>query len=316
MSVVFLFPGQSSRYPEMFDRLHRQAPDESARVLGEASDILGRDLRAFYSSRNPDLFAGNRDVQIGVFLASHVHLLALEGAGVRADLSLGLSLGEYNHLVHIGALAFSDALRLVDARGAAYDEGPEGAMISVFPLSAQELADALSRVDPAGRVEIANLNSPTQNVLSGDREAIHDVAALLESEYGVSCTVIEHRLPMHSSVFRPVADALRPHLRKAPWRSPRLPYLPNLTGRIERDPSPERIAELLERHVHSPVLFRASVELAAAWHPDAAFVEVGPRSVLHNLLSRRWLQVRRYCTDPQDAPLAFETIAKEVARGS
>jgi len=316
MKAIFLFPGQSSRYPEMIDRLFEQAPEEARRVFGEASDVLGRDLRAHYSATNPAIFATNSDVQIGVFLANHTHLLAIERASVTASFSLGLSLGEYNHLVHIGAIAFTDALRLVAARGAAYDKGPDGAMVSVFPLPLEDLASIVARVQSVGCVEIANLNSPTQHVLSGDREAVTAAASLAELEYGVSCVLIERRIPMHSTPFRPAALAFRPALEKAPWRTPRLPYLPNVLGHFEPDPTPARITDLLERHVHNAVLFRDSVELLAAAHPEAAFIEVGPKAVLHNLLSRRWLKVRRYCTDvPGGAPLAFESIAAEVNHG-
>ena len=314
MRAIFLFPGQSSRYPEMIDRLCEHAPEEASRVLGEASELLGRDLRAFYSAGNPDMFATNRGIQVGVFLATHIHLLAIEEAGVRAALSLGLSLGEYNHLVHIGAIRFADAVRLVDARGAAYDAGPEGAMVSVFPLPVEDLAAIVARVQAVGCVEIANLNSPTQNVLSGDREAVNAAAALAETEHGATCVLIERRVPMHSSVFRPVAQAMRPVLRAAPWTPPRLPYLPNARGRFERDPTPHVIAGLLEEHVHRPVRLRASIELLAAEHPDAAFVEVGPRAVLHNLLSRKWLRVKRLCTDSHGGePPAFRAIAEELS---
>lgn len=317
MRAVFLFPGQSSRYPEMIDRLFEHAPEEASRVFGEASAALGRDLRAAFSASNPDLFATNRDVQIGVFLANHTHLLALERTGLTASLSVGLSLGEYNHLVHIGAIAFVDALRLVDARGAAYDAGPEGAMISVFPLGVDDLAAIIARVQAVGRVEIANLNSPTQNVLSGDREAVSAAAALADLEHGASAVLIEKRIPMHSVLFRPVADALREALREAPWKTPSLPYLPNVLGRFEPEPTPARIAELLELHVYNSVLFRSSVELLALENEGAAFVEVGPRAVLHNLLSRKWLRVKRFCTDPPGgAPPRFAEIAEEIAHAA
>ncbi len=317
MKPIFLFPGQSSRYPGMIDRLFEHAPEDANRVFAEASAVLGRDLRAAYSAGNPHLFATNREVQVGVFLANHIHLLALERTGLTASLSVGLSLGEYNHLVHIGAIRFTDALRLVDARGAAYDAGPEGAMISVFPLAVDDLTAIIARVQTVGCVEIANLNSPTQNVLSGDREAVSAAAALADLEHGASCVLIEKRIPMHSTLFRPVADALRGTLEEAPWQTPRLPYLPNVLGQWELDPSPQRIADILERHVYTSVLFRASIELLARENEGAAFVEVGPRAVLHNLLSRKWLRVKRFCTDPPGgAPPRFAEIAEEITHAA
>lgn len=317
MTPIFMFPGQSSRYPEMIDRLCSWAQEGAREVLGEASEMLGRDLRAHYRAENPNIFATNRDVQVGVFVANHIHLVALERAGVHAKLSLGLSLGEYNHLVHIGALRFADAVRLVDARGAAYDAGPSGAMASVFPLSLDELEDVVIRAREHGPLEIVNLNSPTQNVIAGAPEAIDAAAAILDDEHSAECRVIEQRVPMHASVFRPVATALEPVLNRAPFHAPRYPYLPNVLGHFEPNATASRIAQLLAHHVYSPVLFRASIDFLADKHADAGFIEVGPRAVLFNLLSRKWRPNPRYKTDaPEDPGTAFETTARELKRAA
>lgn len=313
---VFMFPGQSSRYPEMMDRLMARAPHAATPVLELASDVLGRDLRAHFRADNADAFATNRDVQLGVFIANYIHQRALEQSGVRAELSLGLSLGEYNHLVHIGALEFVDALRVVNARGAAYDAGPEGAMASVFPLDVDELAEVVERVREHGPLEIANLNSPTQNVLSGARASIDAASAILEDEYSCECVMIEQRIPMHASIFRPAADALRPVLEAAPWREAARPYLPNVLARFEDAPTASRITELLCQHVYSPVRWRQSIDFIAERYPDAAFVEVGPRAVLYNLLSRKWRTNARFKTDaPEGKPATYESTAKELQSG-
>jgi [acyl-carrier-protein] S-malonyltransferase len=300
----------------MIDRLMISAPAEARAVLDLASDCLGRDLRAHYRADNPAVFTTNRDVQVGVFVANHVHLTALERAGVMAPLSVGLSLGEYNHLVHIGALDFASALRLVDARGDAYDLGPSGAMASVFPLCLDELREVVERARRVGPLEVASLNSPTQNVLSGARAAIDAARAILDEEHGVECVLIEERIPMHASIFAPAAAALWHALEQAPWRTPHLPYLPNVLGSFEPEPRPGRIMDLLARHVHSPVLFRASIEQLVEHRGNAAFVEVGPRGVLYNLLSRKWISRPRFKTDTgEHGGRAFLAIAEELSRG-
>lgn len=316
MTPAFMFPGQSSRYPEMIDRLVERVPEVARDVLGEASAALGRDVRAHYRAQNCGIFDTNRDVQVGVFVANHVNMVALERSGVRADVSLGLSLGEYNHLVHIGALQFADAVRLVDARGAAYDAGPEGAMASVFPLDLEELAPVVERARAHGPLEIANLNSPTQNVISGARAAVDAASAILDDEHGCECVLIEQRIPMHASMFRPVIDSLGPALERAPWCSPSLRYLPNVLGRFELDPTPARFVELLSQHAYRAVMWRDSIDYLVDLYPDIAFVEVGPRAVLYNLLSRKWLSRPRYKTDAVDGNGAFDAVVRELSRGA
>jgi [acyl-carrier-protein] S-malonyltransferase len=316
MRPAFLFPGQSSRDPRVFERLGRVAPGATRATLARASERLGRDLAAHYVPENPAIFARNRDVQVGVFVANHVFLETLERAGVTATISAGLSLGEYNHLVHAGALDFEDALALVDARGAAYDEGPEGSMAAVFPLEREDVLSILERARAHGCIEIGNDNSPTQHVLTGARDAVAAAVSIAEEELYARAVVIEHRIPMHCSLFRPVAERYRAALRAAPLRSPTKPYVSNVLGAVVAEPTPDLLRELLERHVHEPVRFRESIEAIAARHPDAAFVEVGPRSVLHDLLDRRWRKEPRFKTDGEDVGVQIACVAKELSRGA
>ncbi len=302
MTLVFMFPGQSSRYPGMLDKLAHLHP-RAAEVLGLASDALGRDLRSHYSEDNPAAFERNVDVQLGVFVANHMMLSALQAEGVDADLSLGLSLGEYNHLTHIGALDFVEALRLVKARGEAYDGGPRGYMASVQPLDLEALEQVVEAVRAQGHgvLEIVNLNSPRQHVLSGEQGAVEAAVALLEDEHYVVPTIIERQVPMHSSLFVGVGEALRPHLRRARFRVARRPYLPNRLGAPVAAASHDDYVSLLAEHVHTPVLWRRSIDNLIAAHPDAVLVEVGPRQVLFNLLDRKWVSNRaRFCTDSRE----------------
>lgn len=301
MTLVFMFPGQSSRYPGMLDKLAQLHP-RAAEVLGLASDALGRDLRSHYSEDNAAAFEHNVDVQIGVFVANHMMLSALQAQGVDADLSLGLSLGEYNHLTHIGALDFVDALRLVKARGEAYDAGPRGYMASVQPLDLEALEEVVEAVRGQGHgvLEIVNLNSPRQHVLSGEQAAVEAAVALLEDEHYVVPTIIERQVPMHSSLFTGVGEALRPHLRRARFRPTRRPYLPNRLGAPLTSASHDDFVSLLADHVHTPVLWRRSIDHLIASHPDAVLVEVGPRQVLFNLLDRKWVNRPRFCTDSRE----------------
>src|SRR5215204_3692224 len=105
----------------MLEHAVAMAPESNLRLVAEASNILGRDLLKHYRADNASIFATNRDVQVGVFLSNHLAFRSLGRSGAPATRSLGLGPGEYNHLVHIGALDFAHALRLVDARGKAFD---------------------------------------------------------------------------------------------------------------------------------------------------------------------------------------------------
>jgi [acyl-carrier-protein] S-malonyltransferase len=292
-----MFPGQSSRYPGMIDKLAALDPENLA-ILEQASELLGRDLGAHYRAPDDVAYGRNRDVQIGVFLANHMLLTVLEQAGLQAQASLGLSLGEWNHLVHIGALDFSQALLAVEQRGEAYDAGPAGAMASVFPISLEELQEVCDRVKDAGVLEVVNLNSPRQQVLSGDRAALDKALEVLEEDFYCEAVIIERQVPMHCSTFAPVGKRFGEYLSTVTFAKPQVPYLPNRLGCFEDDPD---FVDLLSTHVCRPVYWQRSVDFVLDRWPDATLVEVGPKKVLYNLLDRKWHKgVDKHHTDVTD----------------
>lgn len=299
MKLVYIFPGQSSLYPGMITKLVRMHLP-NGEMLAAASDFLHRDLAAHYQEDNPDIFASNRDIQVGVFLANNMFLNILDHAGLSADISLGLSLGEYNHLVHIGAIPFREALLTVEQRGLAYDGGPAGSMASIFPIDIDELEGVVEKASRAGVLEIVNLNSPSQHVISGEQPAVEKALRILDEEHFASAVVIEKKIPMHCSTFEPVGRKFREHLETVPFAKPRLPYFPNRLGRPLDAPSREDFVDHLATHVHHPVLWRRSIDTIVERWPDAVFVEVGPRKVLFGLLQKKWHRVHKFHVDSQE----------------
>jgi [acyl-carrier-protein] S-malonyltransferase len=298
-SLAFIFPGQNSRYPAMLEKLVARDCD-SLRWIERASDVLGRDLAKHFRAANPAIFARNRDVQIGVFLANHLHWQNLDRAGVRAGHSAGLSLGEYNHLVHIGAIDFDDAVRLLEARGTAYERGPAGMMAAICPVALDELEPMLHDLGLGERLGVAMINSPRQIVLSGDAGAVDAGTARAEDAFGTATVVIEPSVPMHSPLFQCVGDAFGTVLESVDWRQPVLPYVANVSGRLEAEATSAVFVDALSRQVSSTVRWRDCVEAVASASGETTFVETGPKSILSGFFGRRWFSPTRFATDAAD----------------
>lgn len=294
MTIVYMFPGQNSRYPEMIDRLREWSGCD--RILQDASDVLGYDVRSHYRSDNPQVFSHNRHIQIGVFLAGYIHSERLAAEGIRSKASLGLSLGEYNHLVDIGALSFANALRVLDARGRAYENGPRGTMMSVFPCDREQVTQALE-----GRAGISIELSAKHFVIGGETGAVQATAARLEEDALVEARVIDADLPMHSRLFLPAANAFREALEKTEWAPARKEYLPNVDGAFLIDARPDDFVDRLYRHVFNTVQWARSVDAIVNRYPDAEFVEVGPGRVLCNSVSREYRHLRCFCADDPES---------------
>lgn len=296
MSLAILFPGQNSRYPAMLEKLVAYDP-ANQQIVERASDTLGRNLGIHFRAANPSIFDRNRDVQLGVFLANHMHWQMLERAGLRAEFSAGLSLGEYNHLVHIGALSFEDALRVLAIRGDAYDAAPRGMMMAVFPVAAEEMEKTVVAQGQHDKLCIGMFNTPQQCVLSGERAAVEAAARVADEELFAQSVVVDENLPMHSPLFRSAGEALRPALRRVCWRTPAKPYISNVRGDFVAQATAADFVELLAAHPAQPVRWRECMENLAAAKEGLVFVEAGPKGVLTRFFAKRWLNPLRFSTD-------------------
>ena len=283
--LLFAFPGQSSRDPAMFDRLERAAPGSGAAARARVEAHLGGMFRG--------TFATNAEIQVAVFEVMLAYLALARAAGLVPAMSAGLSLGEYAHLVAIGALDENEARSLVAARGACYDDGPDGVMVAIHPAPPEEIARLAGEVcderDDETAVAVATINSPTQCVVAGDAQAVDTLVARADEQFFAAGTLIEQRVPMHTRRFAPVVPRFRPALARATWRPPASDYWPNVDAAPVAGADANTIVNCLARHVCEPVRWRETLDAAVARHPAPVIVEVGPLQVLRRLAGRRWL---------------------------
>ena len=294
-----MFPGQSSARADALVRA-RQAHPAAEDVARRAATLLGAaDAAAWFDPAGARL-ASNRDVQAVVFLATQMYLAALAAEGVEAERSLGLSLGEYSHLVHIGAVGFEDGLRLVLERGRCFDAAPPGMMVTALAVDLDAVAAVVEQARAHGTIVVSNYNAPTQHVISGTSAAVQWAAQTLEDEHAAHTTVIEERVPMHSPLMRGVADEFTGVLARVAWRTPSRVYRPNVTAASIPGATACDFVTHLTRHVSEPVRWQASLDAVVAERRDPRLVEVGPGSVLHNLVARAWRGVACARVDRDD----------------
>ncbi len=325
--LIFLFPGQSSRDPEMLDRLEavHSGVGKRARARIEARCPPDAPWPAIGGLNPPagaiaSLNASNLQVQLSVTAANLAYLELADAHGLVAQASAGMSLGEYSHLVHIGAIEAEACLDLIAARGMAYDRGPRGMMVAVQPVELAALEALTAQVQRSlgggsELVAVSNVNSPSQCVIAGQTEAVDALSSLVEQELAAIPKVIEERIPMHCDRFLPVAEVLRPILQAAPWRPPARDYWPNVLGEKRVEPRRETLVELLVAHVHRRVEWSRTIDGLLAEHPGAILVEVGPRRNLAAVLGRRWHpETHCYSLDLMDkaGPESFRARAQEI----
>ena len=291
--IAFLFTGQGSQYVDMLRDL-RDVP-VVAETLAEADHVmtplLGTPLtQLMFSDEHtaPEDAARRLDdteVTQPAVLAVDVALARLLGAyGVRPDMVMGHSMGEYAALVAAGALDFADALLAVSARGRAVADlrvVDPGRMAAVFaPLDVIERAVA----GTGDGVRIVNFNSTRQAVIAGATNAVERTKEALQQD-GFSVVPLQVSHAFHTAIVAPAAAVLRQALDGLQWRPPAVPIVANLTGDFYAT-APEVVPQLIDsltRHLTSPVQFVKG--LHTLYDAGArVFVEVGPKHALHGFV--------------------------------
>jgi [acyl-carrier-protein] S-malonyltransferase/trans-AT polyketide synthase/acyltransferase/oxidoreductase domain-containing protein len=280
--TAVVFPGQGSQRLGMARDFH-DAFSESRRVFEEASAALGLDV-AKLCFEDEDRLARTEFQQPAILTAEIAMFAALrERFAFTPQCYAGHSLGEYTALVAVGVIELGAAAALVRERGRLMQEAVpvgEGGMTAIInpeidPVRLRELLDESEPIE----VDIANLNSPDQLVLSGRVVDLSLAAERLKQDPGFArarAIPLKVSAPFHSRLMSPAAERLRPLLEKAAarWSAEKADHVvSNVSGTFHR-PNGVAIAEALAMQVSAPVRWLDCMRTIAAACPRV--VEVGP----------------------------------------
>jgi [acyl-carrier-protein] S-malonyltransferase len=301
--LAFTFPGQGSQKSGM------GAPwvdHPSWELVGEASEVAGRDLARLLLEADADELKLTNNAQLTTFVLSLLVLDAVERVGVSPAAAAGHSLGEYSALTATGVLSFEEGVRLVVARGDAMAVAAEdnpGAMSAVLGLDDEDCDVACRRAD--GDVWVANFNAPGQVVIAGSPDAVAAAAAAAKDLGAKKVMPLPVGGAFHTPFMAPARDELRKAIGEATFRAPDVPVVANIDARPHTDP--DEWVKLLSSQLVSPVRWRQSVQRLAD-DGVTQFVELGPGNVLTGTIKRiapaaKGLSVST--PDDLDALLAF-----------
>lgn len=314
--LAVVFPGQGAQRPGM-GRDFFEAFIEARQVFEEASDTLALDLRRL---------CFEDDERLGLTLYTQPALVTVEIAmfrvlnsqfGIAPRFFGGHSLGEYSALCAASAIPLSTCVSLVAERGrlmqAAVPPGM-GAMLAVIG------PDALQQITPelaaSWQVDLANLNSPDQVVLSGLREAIRLVPEDLRGRFDTpyETVLLEVSAPFHSRHMRAISAEFRPRLEQllpvlAPDRAANVTS--NTSGRFHQ-PQGARVIDALALQATTAVRWVENMKAISC--VASRVLEVGPGRPLGRFFRAAGLSatsitsVRTAASFQPDRPPAVEQI--------
>ena len=282
--AALLFAGQGAQVVGMGKDLAEQFP-VAADLFRQADQILGRKLSDIAWNGPLEELTKTSNCQPALFvhgLACLSILRELAGGEFLINGAAGLSLGELTAHAAAGTFDFENGVQLVQKRGSFMDEacaattGGMAAMIGADENAVRQLADEED-------VDVANINSPGQIVISGELAKV-EAAVAVAKEHGIRrATMLNVAGAYHSRLMESAYEKLGAALLEVQMQLPQFPVISNVTGR-EVTTLPE-IRQTLQDQVTSTVRWVDCMERLVALGCDL-FLELGPGGVLAGLLKR------------------------------
>jgi [acyl-carrier-protein] S-malonyltransferase len=286
MRFAAVFPGQGSQCVAMGCDV--AANSEAARgIFDRAAAVLGYDLLELQREGPEEVLRETEYSQPAIF-TTNVALYDAVGNDVEPVVTAGHSFAELCSLVVARSLEFEEALRIVDERAKAMQDAAQharGGMSAVLGLEAAQVREVLGHLQSAnvGRVSMANFNSPTQIVISGDLDAVQAATQPMLAAGAKRVVPLNVSGAWHSVLMEPAVERLAGVVERSHFSMPLFDVISNLDGRPYRD-VPTIKANLI-RSVIEEVRWHDTAQRLLSYGLDRV-VEFGAGGVLGPLMKR------------------------------
>jgi len=286
MKTAFVFPGQGAQYTGMGRDIATRFSTARA-AFDEADSALDFPISRLCFEGPDDDLKLTENTQPAILTTSIALFRVLKEKGVRPDFVAGHSLGEYSALVAAGGLTLGEAAVLVRRRGRYMQEAVPvgtGAMAALLGLDLPAVHSVCERAVTSLKGQVvspANLNSPGQIVIAGNREAVERAVELAKESGAKRAILLQVSAPFHCALLTPAEERLSVELDRCLFSDLRCPLITNVDAKPIRTGVEARSA--LKRQVSRPVRWQETIQRLLD-EGVRSFVEVGPGKVLLGLV--------------------------------
>lgn len=299
---VFLFPGQGSQKVGMIKTFLEDFPTQTKKFFEIANQICNQDLLELALKGPEEELNLTYYTQPVILTTSFLTFSILEEHALEPEVVAGHSLGEYSALACAKSISFEEAVFLVHKRGRLMQEAMEakaGIMIAIIGLELKEVEEMVDELSQQGPVEIANINSSDQIVVSSERALENNILSKAKERGAKKAVTLSVSAPFHSSFMKPAKNKFATFLENINLKKPKYAYISNVTAKPVEEP--QIIKELLIEQMTSTVRWKEIIDYL--YHSNyRTFIEVGPGKVLGNLLKRQY----------PDVEVAFTNTSKNL----
>ncbi|MDR4495243.1 MAG: ACP S-malonyltransferase [Nitrospirales bacterium] len=283
--IAFLFPGQGSQVVGMGKGVFDEVETVPA-LYREAQEVLGYDIGHLCFEGPVDRLNRTEFTQPALLVTSWAAFQLVQGEPWEPAAVAGHSLGEYTALVAAGGLSFRDAVGLVHKRGRYMAEAVapgSGLVAAILGLSEAEVRAVCREAESTGVVAPANLNSPGQTVIAGEKAAVEKALEIAKSRGAKRVMPLPVSVPVHTPLMQVAADRLKKDIESLSWSDLQVPLINNVEARAIQ--SAEDIQASLVRQLPAPVQWQDTIMMMSKMG-IRHFIEIGPGKVLTGLVKR------------------------------
>lgn len=263
----------------------------AADIFNRANDIVGFDLSRICFEGPAEQLNSTTISQPAIFATSAAILEVLRTSpatgNISADITAGLSLGEYTALYTAGLISFEDALVLVQKRGQAMQaaaDATKGSMVSIIGLDEEKARQLCAEAAEGELIVPVNFNCPGQIVVSGSKSACKRAEVLAEKYGAIKAVPLEVAGAFHTEMMSSAAEALKEALSNCEISEPsEIKTIANINA--EYYESSQKVAEGLIKQLTCPILWQQCMERLLTDGVEK-FYEIGPGRVLTGLMRR------------------------------